>query len=70
MNIEIACDKNDTNKNKGDLLEKISKDLLEALGYDVISEIRFTGAELDLLDEAATRKKKKTTLVIKILHNH
>jgi restriction endonuclease/conflict system STAND superfamily ATPase len=49
MKIEVACPTGAPNKEKGDLLEKISKDLLEALGYDVIKEIRFTGVELDLL---------------------
>jgi len=58
MKIEIACDKNDTNKNKGDLLEKISKDFLEALGYDVIEEIRFTGVELDLLCKHKVNSKE------------
>jgi len=49
MKIEVACHKKDTTKDKGDLLESLSKELLEAQGYDVIKEIRFTGVELDLL---------------------
>lgn len=49
MNIEIACEKNSSTKTKGDLLENLSKDLLEAQGYTVIQEIRIVGAELDLL---------------------
>jgi len=49
MKIEVGCEKNDTNKAKGDLLEYLSKELLQAQGYDVIEEIRFTGVELDLL---------------------
>lgn len=51
MKIEVACKKGDAPKVKGDLLEKISKDLLEAQGFSVIEEIRMTGAELDLLCE-------------------
>ena len=49
MKIEVACKKDDTTKTKGDLLEKLSKELLQAQGFDVIEEIRFTGVELDLL---------------------
>lgn len=49
MKIEIATKAGDSNKAKGDLLENLSKKLLEAQGYDVIEEIRITGAELDLL---------------------
>lgn len=49
MKIEVACKDIDSNKVKGDLLEKLSKDLLSAQGYEVIEEIRVVGAELDLL---------------------
>lgn len=49
MKIEVACKKGEAPKVKGDLLEKISKDLLHAQGFSVIEEIRMTGAELDLL---------------------
>ncbi len=49
MKIIVSCPKGDTTKSKGDLLEKLSKDLLLAQNYDVIEEIRFTGMELDLL---------------------
>ena len=49
MKIEIACKNDESNKQKGDLLEKLSKKLLEAQGYTVIEEIRIVGAELDLL---------------------
>lgn len=49
MKIEVACNKEDSNKQKGDLLESLSKKLLEAQGYSVIEEIRIVGAELDLL---------------------
>lgn len=49
MKIEVACLKNASTKDKGDLLEGLSKKLLEAQGYVVINEIRIVGAELDLL---------------------
>jgi len=49
MRIEVAGQLGDPQKTKGDLFETLSKDLLEALGYEVIEEIRITGAELDLL---------------------
>lgn len=49
MKIEVACKEIDSNKVKGDLLEKLSKDLLSAQGYEVVEEIRVVGAELDLL---------------------
>lgn len=49
MKIEVACNKGDDTKKKGDLLESLSKKLLEAQNFSVIKEIRFTGVELDLL---------------------
>ncbi|MGB0908316.1 MAG: restriction endonuclease, partial [Maricaulaceae bacterium] len=49
MKIEVLCQETDSTKDKGDLLEALSKDLLESQSYEVIEEIRVTGAELDLL---------------------
>lgn len=49
MKIEVAVNNEDTMKKKGDLLEKIAKDFLESLNYQVATEIRRTGMELDLL---------------------
>ncbi len=57
MKIEVACKKEDSTKKKGDLLENLSKKLLEAQGYSVIEEIRIVGAELDLLCEHKVNKK-------------
>ena len=57
MKIEVACKKEDSTKKKGDLLENLSKKLLEAQGYNVIKEIRIVGAELDLLCEHKVNKK-------------
>ncbi|PBP73985.1 restriction endonuclease [Pseudomonas syringae] len=49
MKIEVACAREDTTKQKGDLLENLAKGLLTAQSYTVIQEIRIVGAELDLL---------------------
>ena len=49
MKIEILCQETDSTKDKGDLLEDLSNDLLQAQNFTVIQEIRVTGAELDLL---------------------
>jgi hypothetical protein len=49
MKIEIATLAEDANKVKGDLLEDLATELLEAYNYKVIKEIKFTGMELDLL---------------------
>ena len=58
MKIEVLCNKEDAPKVKGDLLEHLSKDLLEAQGYSVIEEIRFTGVELDLLCKHKVSQKE------------
>jgi hypothetical protein len=58
MKIEVACKREASNKDKGDLLEKLSKRLLEARGYHVIEEIRIAGAELDLLCEHKVNSRK------------
>lgn len=58
MKIEVACKDDDSNKKKGDLLESLSKKLLEAYGYYVIEEIRIVGAELDLLCEHKVNGRK------------
>lgn len=58
MRIEVACKKEDSTKQKGDLLESLSKKLLEAQSYNVIEEIRFTGVELDLLCQHKISGKK------------
>ncbi len=49
MKIEVAVNDEDAQKKKGDLLEKIAKCLLESQNYQVETEIRRTGMELDLL---------------------
>lgn len=47
-----------TTKDKGDLLEKLSKNMLEAQNYHVDEEVRKTGSELDLLCKHNVSKKK------------
>src|SRR6266571_3610740 len=59
MNIEVAVNNQDAQKKKGDLLEKIAKDLLEAHNYQVETEIRRTGVELDLLCKNKANSTKK-----------
>lgn len=49
MKIEVVVAPGSTTKQKGDLLENLAKKLLTAQSYEVIQEIRFTGAEIDLL---------------------
>jgi hypothetical protein len=49
MRIEVAVQPNASTKDKGDLLENLAVKLLQAQSYKVISEIRFTAVELDLL---------------------
>ena len=59
MLIEVAINKNDPPKKRGDLLEKIAKDLLELQNYKVENEIRNTGVELDLLCENKANPSQK-----------
>ncbi|EMJ8548221.1 restriction endonuclease, partial [Acinetobacter baumannii] len=58
MNIEICTPNSATTKDKGDLLEKLSKNMLEAQNYHVDEEVRKTGSELDLLCKHNVSKKK------------
>src|SRR5258708_14370447 len=59
MKIEVAVNNEDAKKKKGDLLEKIAKDLLESHNYQVETEIRRTGVELDLLCKNKANPSKK-----------
>ncbi len=58
MKIEVSSNKDESTKEKGDLLEKLAKQLLEAQGYSVVEEIRVVGAELDLLCTHKVTNKK------------
>lgn len=49
MKIEVSVNNEDPTKKQGDLLEKIAKQLLESQNYEVETELRRTGMELDLL---------------------
>lgn len=59
MKIEVTIKDGDSNKQRGDLLEDLSKKLLESQNYEVETEVRNTGMELDLLckNKANTSKK-------------
>lgn len=58
MKIEVACKKGSSNKDKGDLLEKLAQRLLLSQNYEVIEELRIVGAELDLLCKHKVNGKK------------
>lgn len=47
--IEVATGAENTNRDKGVLLEQLGKEILQVLQYEVIDEIRITGMEVDLL---------------------
>lgn len=47
--IEIAVSDNVSTTEKGKLLETLGREVLETMQYDVITEIRLTGIEVDLL---------------------
>ncbi len=59
MKIEVAVNDVDPQKKKGDLLEKIAKELLECQNYQVETELRRTGVELDLLCKNKANPSKK-----------
>lgn len=66
MKIQVCIDKNDKNqKNRGDLLEKLSKEFLEGLDYNVEIEVKKTGMELDLLCKANANPAKKFMLSVR-----
>jgi hypothetical protein len=48
-NIEIAVSEEVSTTEKGRLLEKLGREVLEAMQYEVIEEVRLTGIEVDLL---------------------
>ena len=47
--IEVACPPGTSTKARGDLLERVSADLLRIQQYEVTEQLRITGSELDLL---------------------
>ena len=49
MKIEVAVEECDTQKDRGDLLEKLAERLLRRQNYSVTTEMRVTGIEVDLL---------------------
>jgi hypothetical protein len=59
MRIEIAAPKNASEKEKGDLLEKLSGDFLLSQNYDVETEVKRTGIELDLICKNKANPSKK-----------
>jgi hypothetical protein len=61
MKIEIAAGPRDANKVKGDLLEKLAKELLKSQNYQLKEQVRRTGAEFDLL---ATNRVNGRTIYV------
>lgn len=59
MKIEVAVKDGDSSKQRGDLLEDLAKKLLEAQNYEVETEIRNTGMELDLLCKNKANNSKQ-----------
>ncbi len=59
MKIEVAVNDEDPQKKKGDLLEKIASELLKTHNYEVETQIRNTGVELDLLCRHKANASKK-----------
>ena len=49
MLIEVVKPQGASNKDKGDLLERLAGDFLKVQGYDVSKQVRITASELDLL---------------------
>lgn len=47
--IEVAVSPGVSNKTKGQLLEKLARELIETMRYDVTEQVRITGIEVDLL---------------------
>ena len=59
MKIKVAINDVDPQKKKGDLLEKIAKELLITHNYEVETQLRNTGVELDLLCQNKANASKK-----------
>ena len=57
MQIEVATFPESTTKEKGDLLEDIANDFLRMQNYEVDTEVRVVGSELDLLCKHRVTKK-------------
>jgi len=58
MKIEVSVNHGDSTKKRGDLLEELVKKLLEAQNYEVTTELRETGVELDLYCTNKANKHK------------
>lgn len=67
--IEVAIRVSEPAKDRGDLLENLCEKLLKAQNYNVIKELRNTGAEIDLLCENKVNKNKKIYVECKALRD-
>lgn len=59
MIIEVATNKNDSQKQRGDLLEEMARKFLESQNYEVEGEVNGVGMELDLLCKHKTNTSRK-----------
>jgi len=59
MNIVVGTTKEESKTDKGDVLEKLTSDLLKCLSYEVKENLRVTGAELDLVCRSENNKSKE-----------
>ena len=60
--IEVGTEAEDSKRDRGVLLEKLVKEILQVLQYEVIEEIRITGMEVDLL--AKNKETNEEILVV------
>jgi len=58
MKIEVITNNDDTTKERGDLLEKITQELLKLQNYETTPEMRKTGVELDVVCKSNVNSKK------------
>ena len=58
MRIEVIKNKDEAQKQQGDILENFIEELMDVLGYKVIRNVRFTSCELDLLCKNKVSEKE------------
>jgi len=58
MKIEVIASPNMSTTDKGNLLENLSKEILENQSYSVTQQLRLTATEIDLLCEHNVNRKR------------
>lgn len=69
MKIEIAIQSHESLKDQGDLLENLCEKLLTAQHYEVVKNLRNTGAEIDLLCRHKVNRNKTIYIECKAYRN-